>query len=133
MFSTVTQDQIPDRQEDYVEMMELEVRNLQTTCAMLSPETVDQAARTLCEARSIYVIGARSCEGSARFLAYNLDRMFLNTRYIECNPNTAPEMVNRMTEGDVLISIGFSRYVRTVFDVTRLAKEKGVSVIGITD
>ena len=133
MFSTVSQSEEGESREDYVQMMELEVRNLQTTCAMLSSDLVDQACRTLCKARNIYVIGARSCEGSARFLAYNLDRMFLNTRFVESNPNSAPEIINRIGMQDALVTIGFSRYVRTVFDVTRMAKEAGAVVIGITD
>lgn len=120
-------------QDRFTSMMELEIQNLQETCAALSDARIDKAVGALCRARSIYVIGARSCEGPARFLAYNLDRMFLNTRFMESNINQSPELINRMGAGDVLIYIGFSRYVKSIGEITRLAKGHDVTVIGITD
>ena len=134
MFSTISH--VEGEQEEldgFNYMMEVEIQNLRDTCAALSVETVSNVADAICRARNIYVIGARSCEGAARFLAYNLDHMFLNTRFMESNINQAPELINRMSRDDVLIYIGFSRYVKSIGEVTRLAKGHEVTVIGITD
>ena len=120
-------------QDSFSYMMEVEIQNLRETCAALSAAQVDKAAQALCDARSIYVVGARTCQGTAHYLAYNLDRMFLNTRYMDNNINDAPEIINRMDANDVLIYIGFSRYVKSIGEITRLAKGHEVTVIGITD
>ncbi len=134
MFSTVSHtEEDTEEQDSFSYMMEVEIQNLRETCAALSAPKVDKVAEAICAARNIYVIGARSCEGAARFLAYNLDRMFLNTRFMESNINEAPEIINRMDASDVLICIGFSRYVKSVGEVARLAKGHEVTVIGITD
>lgn len=134
MFSTTSQaEDIQSGEDSFTYMMELEFKNLRETCAALSAVKMEKTTDALCRARRIYVIGARSCEGAARFLAYNLDRMFLNTRFMESNINQAPEFINSMTGEDVLIYIGFSRYVKTIGEVTRLAKAHDVTVIGITD
>lgn len=134
MFSTVSHAEGEEEDQDsFSYMMEVEIQNLRETCAALSAVKVEKVAEILCGARNIYVIGARSCEGAARFLAYNLDRMFLNTRFMESNINEAPEIINRMNASDVLIYIGFSRYVKSVGEVTRLAKGHEVTVVGITD
>lgn len=134
MFSTVSHDEeAAEDQDSFSYMMEVEIQNLRETCAALSAAQVDKVANALCGARNIYVAGARSCEGAARFLAYNLDRMFFNTRFMGSNINEAPELINRMNGEDVLIYIGFSRYVKSIGDITRLAKGHEVTVVGVTD
>lgn len=134
MFSTVSHDEeAAEDQDSFSYMMEVEVQNLRETCAALSAAQVDKVAQALCDARSIYVVGARTCQGTAHYLAYNLDRMFLNTRYMDNNINDAPEIINRMDANDVLIYIGFSRYVKSIGEITRLAKGHEVTIIGITD
>ena len=94
---------------------------------------MNRTVDTLCRSEHIYVIGARNCEGTGRFLAYNLDRMFLNTRFIDGNINQTPEIINRMTERDTLVLLGFSRYLRILGEVARMAKAIGVKVVVISD
>ena len=119
--------------DDFSYIADVEIQNLRDTCAALDTETVEKTVDTLCRSENIYVIGARNCEGTGRFLAYNLDRMFLNTRFLDGNINQTPEIINRMTGRDTLVLIGFSRYLKTIGEVARLAKARGVTVVAISD
>ena len=122
-----------NEQADYLSIMEIERQNLLETAAAIVPEHLDKAASLLSDAGRIVVTGARSCEGIARYLAYNMDRMFLNTSFLDAGKNHAPEILNRLGPGDVLVTIGFSRYVRSIQDIAKIAKGYGASVIAITD
>ena len=134
MFSIVTRsEEDAGRAADYTSLMELEIQNIQETCSAIVTETVNKAADALSNARSIFVIGARTSEAPARYFAYNLDRMFLNTQYVFADTNHVPELVNRMGKEDVLIYIVNSRYLRSVYEATRAAKLTGATVIGLID
>ena len=134
MFSTVPHVEAEQgERDDFTYIADVEIQNLRDTCAALDSDTVDKTVDALCRSENIYVIGARNCEGTGRFLAYNLDRMFLNTRFLDGNLNQIPEIINRMTERDTLVLIGFSRYLRAVGEVARLAKALGVTVVAISD
>ena len=134
MFSTAPHLEAEQEElDDYSYIAEVEIRNIRDTCAALDSGLVDKTVEVLCRSENIYVTAARNCEGTGRFLAYNLDRMFLNTRYLDGNVNRAPEIINRMTEKDTLVLVGFSRYLRTVLEMARLAKSRGVTVVAISD
>lgn len=122
-----------EKDNDLLEIMQTEIDNIRKTYDGLSENVIQNVCEKLANARNIYVFGARTCEGAARYMAYDLSRMFLNTQYVSENPCVLPEIFNRLGPEDVIIAIGFSRYVRFVADAAKWAKIQGASVVVITD
>jgi DNA-binding MurR/RpiR family transcriptional regulator len=110
----------------------LQCKNLEETMNNLTSEHLHNAAKLLCKAVNIFVIGARSCYSLAHFLYFNINRIFNNCDLINLNDDSYTQ-VNRMKPGDVLIAATFPRYGRRVVSIAQIAKARRVSVIGITD
>lgn len=122
-----------DKDDDLLEIMQTEIDNIQKTYEGLPESVIQNICMKLVKAGNIYIFGARTCEGAARYMAYDLSRMFLNTQYVSENPCVMPEIFNRLGPEDVVVAIGFSRYVRFIADAAKWAKMQGASVVVITD
>lgn len=89
---------------------------------------------TLCRAKSIYVIGARSAAVLARFLAFYFNMMFENVKLVHTTSTSEMfEQILNIGEGDIMIGISFPRYSKHTVKAFRYASEQGAKVIAITD
>lgn len=93
-------------------------------------ETVD----ILCNAKTIYVIGARSAAVLARFLVFYFNIMVDNVRLIHTTSTSEMfEQIINIGKDDIMIGISFPRYSKHTVKAFRYAKENGAQVIAITD
>lgn len=110
-----------------------ELENMSEAAKALSEETLKAVASCLDKARNIYICGARTSESVARYLAYDLRRMFLNVTYVGEAPSEQVDLFKRIGPEDVLIAVTVSRYNRTVCHTASLCKKLGITVVAITD
>ncbi|MDD7200439.1 MAG: MurR/RpiR family transcriptional regulator [Sphaerochaetaceae bacterium] len=110
-----------------------ELENMNGVLQTLNENIVDDVAKRLEGARAIYICGVRTSESVARYLSFNLGRMFLNATYVGEAHAEQIEFFKRVGPEDVLIAITVSRYNRTVCDAAAFCKGHGVPVIAITD
>ena len=97
-------------------------------------EAFSKAISTINSARTIYVIGLRSSSALASFLGFYLNLLFPDVRVV--NQSAASEIYEQIlhiSSGDVCIAISFPRYSRKTIMAMKFAKDKGATVIGITD
>jgi DNA-binding MurR/RpiR family transcriptional regulator len=110
-----------------------EMENLSKTLDRISDDLVLQAVNILRKSKQIYVLGLRSCFSIAHFLSYNLMRIFENSLLLGEVGGVLSEQINTITKDDVLIAITMPRYIRDVVKISQIAKERGASIISITD
>ena len=134
-FSINTMDVFPNDtgNDPIVDVYKNELENINATMQGLNHESIEAIAHKLNDAKNIYVCGARTSESTARYLAYNFNRMFLNTRYVDDSPSELLNLLKHITQDDALIAITLSRYNKHVCHVAKICKEKDVPVIAITD
>ena len=102
-------------------------------------EEVDQsaferAADTILSARTIYIVGIRSCAPLASFLAFYLHMIFPDVRQVQTNSSSEIfEQMIRITEDDVVIGISFPRYSMRTMKALEFANSRKAKVITITD
>jgi DNA-binding MurR/RpiR family transcriptional regulator len=106
--------------------------NLRHTLHSLDPDKLREAVERVKKAKKIYVLGMRSSASLAHFFGFNLNLLLKNVSIIGSDYNLY-EKLRTLTDEDVLISFSFSRYTRVALESTRIAKERGCTVIGITD
>ena len=97
-------------------------------------EAFASAVSAITKARTIYVIGLRSSSALASFLGFYLNLLFPDVRVV--NQSAASEIYEQILHisgGDVCIAISFPRYSRKTIMAMKFAKDKGATVIGITD
>jgi DNA-binding MurR/RpiR family transcriptional regulator len=102
-------------------------------------ETIDEdafnrAIDLIINAKKVYIIGIRSCEPLASFLAYYMNLVRDNVIQIHTsNTSEIFEQLFRIDEDDVIIGISFPRYSRRTLKALEFADKKKVRVITLTD
>jgi DNA-binding MurR/RpiR family transcriptional regulator len=108
------------------------VEDIRGTLQALDADKIKKLLTFIKNARSIYVMGMRSSAALARFLGFNLD-VLLGKVFVLDSDHGLYEKIRSLTPDDVLIAISFSRYAHLTVEATRMAHERNVRIIGVTD
>lgn len=111
-----------------------DIEKIQDTMGELDPDSFELATNILLEAENVYIIGLRSCEPLANFLAFYLNMVrghvtLLNTTSVS---ETFEQMI-RISDKDCLVAISFPRYSMRTLKVMEFARDRNARVISITD
>jgi len=111
-----------------------DIEKIQDTMNEIDSEAFEQAVNMILEARTVYLIGLRSCEPLAGFLAFYLNMVrgnivLLNTTSVS---ETFEQMI-RINEEDCVIGISFPRYSMRTLKAMEFARDRNARVITITD
>ncbi|MBQ8689142.1 MAG: MurR/RpiR family transcriptional regulator [Clostridia bacterium] len=121
--------------KDIIEnVMSADITRIRQTFETLDRDAFYGAVDSIITAKNIYVIGARSANTLAQFLAYNLSLIYDNVKHIQ--PMSNAEIFEQMFtigENDVLIAFSFPRYSSKMVSAVKYAKENGAKVIVFTD
>jgi DNA-binding MurR/RpiR family transcriptional regulator len=99
----------------------------------LPPAALADAVDRISEARQIYILGLRGSYGLAYTLYHYLNQTLRSVRLMEPGRGEAIEQLAHLDGRDLLIAISFPRYTRLTVQAMRLAAERGVGLIAITD
>lgn len=94
----------------------------------------NKAVDAILSARRIYIFGSRSSAMLSYFLSFNLELIFDNVKRVDVS--TSGEVFEKLFslgEGDVLFISSFPRYSKTAVDAARFARERGATVIALSD
>lgn len=99
----------------------------------VAAEDIDQAAAILAAADSVFLLGMRRAFPVTAYLAYALGKLGLRAILVDQVGSLAPEQIGGAREGDALVAVSFTPYWPMTVELTRLAAERRVPVIAITD
>ena len=129
----VTTDRI-DTDHVLKSVLQMDEEKIRYTREQIDEHSFNQAVDKIMGAKTIYILGVRSCAGLASFLGFYLNIIFDNIKVV--NTNSISEMfeaIHRIGEEDVIIGISFPRYSKRVMKALEFAQGKKATVIGITD
>jgi DNA-binding MurR/RpiR family transcriptional regulator len=109
-----------------------DLHDLRRTVASLDPAVLDRASELLASARRVLVAGDGTAYGVAHFFALALDRTRGHVNLVRADGESVGRLVDIGPE-DVVIAFTFAPYASTVLRAVRLANQRGVTVIGVTD
>ena len=115
-------------------VMESDIGKIRYTMDRLDREVFHKSVSAILEARTVYILGARSTEFLAKLLAYNLSLIFDNVRFI--NPSSSTEVFEQMFSvgaEDTVIAFSFPRYSSKVVNAVKFAKDNNARVVAFTD
>ena len=111
-----------------------DMKKIQTTLDTIDETAFEAAVDTILHARRVYIIGIRSCEPLASFLAFYLHLIVEDVQCIRTNSASEIfEQMMRINEEDVLIGISFPRYSMRTLKALEYANDRNAKVITITD
>lgn len=111
-----------------------DMENIRATTESLDAAAFDAAVDILLEAKTVYVIGIRSCAPLAEFLSFYLNMVrggivLLKTTSL----SEVFEQMLRVGREDAVIGIGFPRYSMRTLKALEFANDRNAKMITITD
>ena len=100
----------------------------------IDEEAFEHAVNTILNAKTIYVVGIRSCAPLASFLSFYLNLMF--DHVVQLHTNNSSELFEQMiriSDEDAIIGISFPRYSMRTLKAMEFANNRNAKVITLTD
>ena len=127
-FGRVPQSEILDT------VFQSDINKIKLTMEDIDHEAFDLAVETVLQARTIYIVGIRSCAPLASFLGFYLNLIMDDVRLIQTNSASETfEQMLRLGEEDVVIGISFPRYSMRTLKALEFANNRNAKVITLTD
>ncbi|QOV20789.1 MurR/RpiR family transcriptional regulator [Blautia liquoris] len=127
-YGRVSQDQILDQ------VLSSDIENIKKTLEHTDRKAFNQAVDTILQARTVYVIGIRSCAPLADFLSFYLNLVCKDVRLLHTSsPSEILEQMIRIDDNDVIIGISFPRYSMRTLKAMEFANNRKAKVISVTD
>lgn len=118
----------------YEKILNMDMDKIRKTLDEGDREEFYRTVDTLCAAKNIYVIGARSAAVLARFMSFYFTMMFENVKLVHTTSTSEMfEQILGIGEGDIMIGISFPRYSKHTVKAFRYASSRGAKVIAVTD
>lgn len=115
-------------------VMTLDAEKIRHTLEEVDRESFSKAVDEIIGAQERYILGIRSSNMLASFLAFYFNHIFPHVNNVSNNSTSEVfEQLLRIQEGDVLIAISFPRYSQRTLKAAKFAKSCGARVIAITD
>lgn len=115
-------------------VLESDNERIKETLQTVDQQAFDLAVDTLLNAKSIYIIGIRSCAPLAQFLGFYLNMLFTDVRVL--GTNNSSEMFEQMihiSSEDAIFGISFPRYSMRTLKALEFANDRNAKVITLTD
>ena len=111
-----------------------DIEQIKMTLEELSSVEFDRAVNAIVKAKNIYICGLRSSSALSHFLGFYLNMLFENVKVVgEYSSLEVFEQIMHISHEDVFVAMSFPRYSNMTIREMRYAREKGATVIGITD
>lgn len=117
----------------FAHVMEQDCQNIKRTAAQMNEKDVQQAVDHLISGEQIVISGLRSSFAAAHWLSFTLGLMRENVFLYKSDTDGLGAALDRLNADSVLVAISFHRYLRETINMAKLAKQRGATVIGITD
>ncbi|MGE5632514.1 MAG: MurR/RpiR family transcriptional regulator [Caulobacteraceae bacterium] len=114
-------------------ILKSEVENIRATIDEIDYKNFEQAVKSICEAKSIYIIGLRSSTTLAEFLGFYLNLVRDNVHVVTYTIGDIFEQLFRIGENDLVIAMGFPRYSSRTIKALEYSKAMGAKTLAVTD
>ncbi|WP_416151310.1 MurR/RpiR family transcriptional regulator [Salipaludibacillus sp. HK11] len=114
------------------EVLKDDIQNLKQTLNQVDPAIFEKVVNEMIEAKRIYIIAYRSATSIAGFLEFYLDLVLQNTEMIHQADGVSEHLLD-ISEDDLVIGLGFSRYTRRTVEVLKYVKQRNAKTVVITD
>lgn len=119
--------------ELYADMVASTIANIETTFANIDASTLKTAAEVIWSARRVFTLGVGVNSANAQNFTYLASTGMVEFHAIPRPGSTATDDLAWADERDVIIAITCKPYRREVLEAMEIAREQGMTIIGISD
>ena len=117
----------------YADLVEGAIRNIEDSFADISAEDLKSAAEAIWASRQVFTLGVGVMNANARAFTYLASTGMTDFHAIPRPGSTAADDLAWAGNRDVLIAMTCRPYRTEVVEAVRIAREQGVTIIGISD
>ena len=117
----------------YADMVTSMLSNIETTFAGIDEKSLKKAAEAIWGARRVFTLGVGVNSANAQNFTYLASTGMVEFFAIPKTGSTATDDLAWADERDVMIAITCKPYRREVIEAMEIAKEQGLTIIGISD
>ncbi len=117
----------------FIKQMETNTKIIQRVAENLNQKDFLSSCKCLHEAKKIYILGLNSSFAAAVWFGFTLKHLRSDIILMDPQSQDTMQLLRSMQKGEVLVVLSFHRYVKQILDMTRNIKQKGVTIIGISD
>ena len=115
-------------------VLRADIEKIKLTMENIDHNAFELAVETILEAKSIYIVGIRSCAPLASFLGFYFNLLFDNVHLMHTNSSSELfEQMMYISKDDVIIGISFPRYSMRTLKALEFANNRNAKVITLTD
>jgi len=115
-------------------VLNMDIDTVKKTDQAIDIKDFNEAVDRILDAKRIYVMGMRGAYSLSSFINYYFNMLFDNVTLVRGDSNADVfEQIIRIGEGDVILGISFPRYSKKTVRALQYAKDRGATVISITD
>ncbi|MBB5174348.1 MurR/RpiR family transcriptional regulator [Texcoconibacillus texcoconensis] len=107
-------------------------QNISMTLDQIEPEVFEDAVHRIIEAERVYIVAYRSAQSLGTYLEFYLDLVLQNAELIREADGVSEHLLD-ISEKDLVIGFGFSRYTKRTVEVLKYVKQRGAETLVITD
>jgi len=116
------------------EIMSQDIENLKDTLDSIDTVEFQKSVNAILSARKIYIMGIRASAPLSEFMHFYMTVLFDDVILVRSTcTNELFEQIMPIGENDVMIGISYPRYSARTINSMRYAKQKGATIISITD
>lgn len=115
-------------------VMQSDIEKIRMTLEETSRASFDASVDAIVSARRIYILGVRSAAAISSFLGFYFNLIFPDVVLMHTTSvSEVFEQLLRIGPKDVLIGVSFPRYSRRTVKALQFARDRGATVVAITD
>lgn len=114
-------------------VLKSDMENIRATLEKINHKTFEEVVNSIFSAKRIYILGLRSSTALADFLGFYLGLIIENVKIVGYGISDIFEQMINVSEGDLVIGIGFPRYAARTIEALSFAQSRGAKVVAITD
>lgn len=123
-----------DRQDLLGAVLQSDIDKLRETVGEADREEFENVVERIIQARHVYILGVRSSSFVAGYMNFYMHLLRENVTLVQSNAaGEIFEQLFRIGPGDVMLAISFPRYSRVTVNTVKFARDRGASIIAITD
>jgi DNA-binding MurR/RpiR family transcriptional regulator len=117
----------------YANMVQGALRNIEETFAGITSDQLQAAAEAIWSSRNVYTLGVGVNSSNARNFTYLASTGMVQFHAIPRSGSTAIDDLAWADKRDVMIAITSRPYRSEVVEAVRIARDQGITVIGVSD
>lgn len=106
--------------------------NIDMTLNQINYDDFQNVVQEIINAKRIYIVAYRSAKSMGELLAFYLDLVLQNTEMVKQGDGVSEHILD-ISDDDLVIGLGFSRYTKRTVEVLKYVKQRGAKTVVITD